>query len=311
MISKFHTKKMFYLSIIALIFAALACTINFGNDEDGSEIYTQQTLVALQMTQAALDAAKEDQPVQPPPKIEEVQPTEESPTEEKPEESPDILYEGIGFSFAPDIAQNAIPTTIQGQNLGEETMPGNNYPTHYEFTFNAYAVPGHFHTPIIIIYPVDDYRAISPYASDIIDNLKQTLINKPAGGSFSDLPFLPMWNAAQLFANKVNYFNFKNGSGVRYLTMYGQALWPVDNQNLFYTYQGITDDGQYYICAVLPIRHTGLPDEGQIDDFIAFEENWDTYIADTLAWLEGQDNPSFTPNLDSLDAMMASFQINR
>ena len=309
MVDQTQTGKMMVLiALISLFVMTLACTVDPENGSGDTDAGVQQTLVALQMTQAALE--NQEPPVEPtedqvdPPAV-------EAPTEEVGEEPPDIVYEGVGFSFSHEIALNVIPTTVQGQNLGEETMPSETYPTHTQFTFETYAVSEHFHTPNIFIYPVDEYRAISPYAADIIDSLKQTLISQPGGGSPSDLPFMPMWNAAQLFSAKVSYFDFQNGSGIRYLTMYGQALWPVNNQSLFYTYQGITNDNRYYICAVLPITHTGLPFEGQVDDFIAFDENWDSYIADTLAWLESQAPNSFLPNMEHLDAMMASFEINR
>jgi hypothetical protein len=93
--------------------------------------------------------------------------------------------------------------------------------------------------------------------------------------------------------------------------MYGQALYPVDNSNLFYTYQGITSDGRYYLSAVLPISHPGLPDKGQVNDWYAFDEGWNTYITDTIAWMESQNGSSFSPSIDQLDAMMASFNIDR
>lgn len=308
MIEMTRTRKMVFIALMALFLGTLACSVDFGNGGGDQDASTQQTLAALQLTQNALE--NQEPPVAPTEEAP-VPQTEEAAPEEITEEPPDILYEGIGFSFGPNIAQNVTPATIQGQNLGEESMPSETYPTHFEFTFDAYAVGNHFHNPRILIYPVADYQSISPYAADIIDNLKQTLITQPGGGPISDLPFLPMWNAAQIFSARVSYFDFQNGSGVRYLAMYGQALWPVDNQNLFYTYQGLTSDNRYYLAAILPVTHMGLPNEGQVDDFIAFEENWDTYIADTLAWLEAQDPNTFFPSLNDLDAMMASFEINR
>jgi hypothetical protein len=95
--------------------------------------------------------------------------------------------------------------------------------------------------------------------------------------------------------------------------MFGQAVYPIDNKNLFYTYQGITDDGRYYISAVLPVINGGLPNDGAslLDDYEGFIENWDTYLAETLTWLEEQTPQSFLPNLEDLDAMMSSFVINR
>jgi hypothetical protein len=306
---KSQAPKMVFIAVSALLLGTLACALDFGNSGDGSEISVQQTLVALRITQAALENQEADPPPDPPVNTEEPQP-EEPQTEAVPTEPPDIVFEGAAFSYDQSLAQSITPARIQGQNMGEEVMPSETYPTHLEFTLNGYAVREHFHTPRILIYPVEDYRAISPYADDIIDALKQTLISKPGGGSLSDLPFLPMWNAAQVFSARVEYFSFQNGSGVRYLSMYGQALWPVDNQNLFYTYQGLTDDSQYYICAILPITHNGLPNEGQVDDWAAFEANWENYIADTLTWLEAQDPNSFFPSLNTLDAMLASFEIN-
>ena len=308
-----HPQKYALLSLIALLLASMACMINL--DEDGGkELSVQQTLVSIQQTQNALNAPssqEEEIPeVLPEPTITlpEVLP---EPTITPTIEQPDVIYEGISFSFNPGIAASISPSTIPAQNMGEESMPGDTYPTHFVFEFNAYAVSDHFHTPKIIIYPVNDYQVLSEYAGDIIDNLKQTLITRPGGGSISHLPFLPMWNAAQLFSASVSYFDFENGSGVRFLTMYGQAIYPVDNTNLFYTYQGLTNDGEYYISAVLPVTNPGLPDEGQIDDYLAFEENWETYLADTIAWLQAQDPQNFSPSLDMLDAMMASYEINR
>jgi len=302
--------KILLIVVLTLLLGTLACAIDFGNSGGDPDVSVQQTLVALQMTQTALENQADEVPEEPAEEAADPQ-TEEVVTEEIAEEPPDILFEGIGFSYDDSVAQSVNPATVQGQDMGEDYMPGETYPNHVMFNFSGYAAGERFHNPRIFIYPVGDYQAMSPYAADIIDSLKQTLINKPAGGSPSNMPFLPLWNAAQIFSAKVDYFNFKNGSGVRYLTMFGQALWPVDNQNLFYTYQGLTDDGRYYITAVLPITHVGLPEQGQIVDYLAFEENWESYIADTIVWLYNQPGESFLPSVDHLDAMMASFEINR
>ena len=311
-----HSSIKFVLLATLIIFlASLACVNSTDNEAEDTSV--QQTLVALQMTQIALEDSVQDAPAEPiVPDEPEPQPPVEEPieiTEEVPEEPPDVVYEGISFSFDPQIAGGIIPTTIPGQNMGDDYMPGETYPTHFDFSFSAYAILDHFHTAKILIYPVAEFRSISPYASDIIDNLQQTLIAKPSGGAMSGLPFLPMWNAAQLFSAKVEYFDFKSGSGVRFLSMFGQDVYPVDNQNMFYTYQGLTSDGRFYISAVLPITNFGLPDDGAtvIGDYMTFHENWDSYIADTITWLNAQDPANFFPDINKLDAMMASFDINR
>ena len=305
-INRSYTNKLFILmAVMAILISSLACSIDFGGNSSADELALQQTAIALQQTQTALENAAQSQE----------QITEEpAPQVEEPTDQPDAIYEGISFSFDPNIAQGVNSVTVPGQNMGEDYMPGETYPTNFEFTFNNYAIADHFHTPKIIVYPVDEYRAISSTASDRIDALQLALLNRPGGGPISNLPFLPMWPAAQMFSAQVGYFDFQNGSGIRYLTMYGQAIYPVDNQNLIYTFQGLTDDGRFYIAAILPVIHPELPNDGSVlmeDDYMAFEANWDNYINETINWLNAQDPESFFPSLSLLDAMMASFKVDR
>jgi hypothetical protein len=286
-----------------LLLSTLACGFDFGRSDEVDDVTLQQTIVSLQLTQAELNRGE----------TAEEEPTETPPTPTVTVEPPDVNFEGISFSYDQTIARKITPAVVQGQNLGEQSMPGDTYPTYIEFSFEPYAVSDHFHEPKIIIYPVEEYRIINTYAANIIDNLQQTLIDKPGGSAMSDLPFLPMWPAQQMFSAKVAYFDFQNGSGLRFLTMYGQALYPIDNINLFYTYQGITHDGRYYLCAVLPVINAGLPNDGTslLEDYEAFIDNWDTYLTESMSWLEVETPQNFYPNLESLDEMMSSFNINR
>lgn len=130
----------------------------------------------------------------------------------------------------------------------------------------------------------------------------------------SEMPFLALWPAAQLFSAQVSYFDFQYGSGIRFLTMFGQDIYPVDNTNLFYTYQGITQDGKYYISAIIPITLTGLPDDGSVligDDYSEFYDNWDSYLANVLRFQGEQSLDSFNPSLHLLDEMITSILIDR
>jgi len=314
MSTKSRSKKFSFLAMVVLMLSSLACGLDIGGSDQAEELNLQQTMVALQMTQTALEnqvVAETSQPV------EENTPLPEPtlPTQEliEPAEKPDVSFEGINFSFDPNIANGTFPVIVPGKNMGDDYLPGDTYPTHFEFTFESYAVGNHFHTPKILVYPVEEFQAISDYAEDTIDNLAQALTTRPSGGSMSNLPFLPIWNAAQVFSAQVTYFDFQNGSGVRYLTMFGQGLAPVDNQNLFYTFQGLTEDGRYYLSAVLPVTHPALPEDGasEIDDWASFSENWEDYIAETITWIEMQGPETFTPSLTMLDEMMASFLIDR
>ena len=316
---KTHSTINLWLAIAVTLLVSLACSLI---EDEVAQTDLQSTIVALESTKTFLENQPPQQPIEQteaePPALIEVTSTPviempEEPFEEQPE-TPDINFEGIQFSFDATLASSVNTAVIPGQNLGADFMPGETYPTYYEFTFNQYPVSDHAQTPKIIIYPVEEYRAISVFAHDQFNNLEATLINRPGGSTLSELPFLPMWPAAQLFSAQVNYFDFQNGSGLRYLTMYVQNEFPVDNSNLFYTYQGITQDGRHYISAIFPITHPGLPEDGSEligDDYLEFLNQWDTYLLDTLRLLGEQPPDSFYPNMQLLDAMIASILIER
>ena len=108
-------------------------------------------------------------------------------------------------------------------------------------------------------------------------------------------------------------FPFASGSGIRYLTEYAQYYAPVNNTDLFYTYQGLTGDGKYWISAILPINNPILPaDAVNPPGGMSWEEftaNYQTYMADMINQLNSQTSESYSPNLAALDALVASITI--
>jgi len=82
-----------------------------------------------------------------------------------------------------------------------------------------------------------------------------------AGGPSGDkgLAFLPIINAAQEFHAQYRVISFVSGNGIRYLTQFSQYFDPINNHEVFYSYQGLTADGKYWISAILPISNQLLP----------------------------------------------------
>ncbi|MFH1446804.1 MAG: hypothetical protein ABIG43_05260 [Chloroflexota bacterium] len=294
------------LCTFVLFAASLAC-IETGNGSSADNNSLQQTKISLGLTQTVI-ANIQLNPPQDQPATEAPQVTEEIIAEVVP----DVSYEGISFSFDSSIAASVSPSTVPGQNLGENYMPGDTYPTHYEFLFNGYALAGAYHTAIIRVYPVAEYESISQLAVDSFAEFRAALDTHPSAGPDKYLPFIPFWPAAQILTAQSAYFDFQNGSGLRYMVMYGQELYPVDNKNLFYTYQGMTTDGAYYVSAILPISHRVLPNDADdvIGDWETFMNNWDTYLFETVQLLGEQTPQSYYPQMNLLDAMMQSFSIN-
>ena len=297
--------------IILLVFISLACSVDTGNGNNQNLAATQE---ALQQTQVALSveqtlaAAGQGNPV---PSAEATgnvtvaPPTPETTVSNLCDGKITVNYEGVSFCYAPLIASST-NNTIEPADLGEMSLS----PQHVQFEFIGYAISPTFHTPVIHIYPIADYEAIDPYVAARVTELQNLLASKPDHAD--GIPFLPHWNAGQMLVSKVDYVSFSNGEGIRFLTQYGQSYWPINNEDLFYTFQGITDDNQYYVSAVLPISHPDLPANGEAypGDINDLANTYDSYIENIRILLYSKDDNSFNPSITTLDELMSSFTIN-
>ncbi len=96
---------------------------------------------------------------------------------------------------------------------------------------------------------------------------------------------------------------------VRYISQYGQAAYPIGWPNLFYTFQGFTDDGLYYVSAILPVTHSSLPhpDDVTMDD--SFYDNFMIYADGINLQLNGENPETFEPSLVLLDEIIESLSV--
>ena len=226
---------------------------------------------------------------------------------------PQADFGGVTFAYDPQIASSVsgeeVPAVNEGQGAPWEVQP-----VTIKFSFDGYPVPDSFTAAEIQIFPVKDFQSMSDVAAKIIDDLRQVIAVHPPVSGKKEFPFLPTWNAAQIIHTKVAYFTFTNGQGVRYLAMNAQNFVPINNKYLFYTYQGLTSDGKYYISAVLPVTNAILPpDDSTIPggDFQKFSDTFPTYIAAMQDKLDAQPDDAFVPSLTLLDNMIKSIAINK
>lgn len=180
-------------------------------------------------------------------------------------------------------------------------------PAYTRITPQGYGITNHLMRPQIVVYPVADLVAINPSAAQVVASL-QTLLQSPQ--EVTVLPYLPMVNMNQTFHSNLQYIEFKNGSGLRYLTEFGQGIVPVNNFELLYTFQGLTHDGKYYIAANFPVNHPSLPADSAItgNEPLEFSNDFNAYIQNVAQSLNIQASNSFIPDLTLLDAMMSSVE---
>jgi hypothetical protein len=206
------------------------------------------------------------------------------------------------------------PGMASGYNC--EIVPGSTegmemYPEYTQLTLQGYVLADKFHTPRISVFPVARYSEILP---DFIPGQVVELQTLADGGAMGDyLPFLPVFNAAQVFHAQYQVLPFAIGNGIRYLTEYAQDFTTVNNTDLIYTYQGLSSDGQYWVSVILPINNPILPaDAISPPGGLSWEElsnNYAAYITDMINQLNSQPSESYSPTLAALDELVSSISI--
>jgi hypothetical protein len=128
------------------------------------------------------------------------------------------------------------------------------------------------------------------------------------------MPYLPWINMKQTLCAQPEIVEFAGGRGIRYLSYYSQGLNPVLDQEVFYTFQGHTDDGQFYVAAFFPVETGIFPTEPppcpQCSEpgYDPFAE-WSAVLAEQLVQLNAQPQDAFTPALTILDDLIRSIRI--
>jgi hypothetical protein len=236
-----------------------------------------------------------------------------------------------GTSFAADGVSIVIPTGL-ATGASAETVtavtdeggaPWDVAPAYTRLTLEGYALQGKFFQPQIMIYPAPEYAAASNGAGISIQRLQAILASPSAPITNDVLPRLPFVNADQIIGAAPMVVPFTNGSGVRALAEYAQYPAQINNEELFYHFEGLTGDGRFYIVATLPINAgfvapgsdpsstapsggVPFPPAGSTDTS-AFEN----YYQAVTSMLNAAAPDAFQPTLTDLDILMQSLQVTR
>lgn len=197
----------------------------------------------------------------------------------------------------------------------DNTMPpsGQGEPKHFTWTLGDTSDPGSM-TGYVSVYPVEAYQAIwelqgDSFVSDTLAQLETLLSEQPANPA-PPLPVLPQLPATNDFAAQVAYLDLPGGgNGVRFIGRFVQDVSPVENFQLRYIFQGLTDNGQTLVVASIPVTTTALPTEPQSmsgDEYNTFAANYESYLAETTATFNALASTDFTPDLAVLDAILES-----
>ena len=228
---------------------------------------------------------------------------------ETPAVQPNAVCNELSFFLDPAVAADIVCETVP-QGNGED--PWDVHPQFTKAAFQGYALADKFHNPRISVYPLPAYIAQVPKVADSAAFLKSLI-----GGGDPGTGAIPVlessFNAAQEFHAQYQVVRFANGAGVRFVTQYAQYFAPINNHDMFFTFQGITADDQYWISIILPITNPVLPANADNPpggmSWEEFGNQFDTYIADLANQLNGQPADSFAPSITLLDSLIQSISV--
>jgi hypothetical protein len=228
-----------------------------------------------------------------------------------------VDYGGVHFEVNSALAESVWVETVSAIPPSAGGPGWDVRPEHLRFTIAGHKEQTDFQgmrvgfaaQPQIMIYPVQEFSTMSELARAEIETLQSLLETRPPA-SENEIPLLPLINAAQVFHTQVKYLDFQNGRGVRFITQYSQDVAPVTNQNIFYSFQGLTQDGAYYVAAYFPIAADGLSDELAIEDWEAFNAGYQDYLSETVSHLDALSSHEFEPDLALVDQVIQSLVVD-
>lgn len=245
---------------------------------------------------------------------------------------------GVSFNYdawlASEVKALTVPASIP--EPGEVAFPFDAaYPEHVAFGLvGTYPhEPPSFIKPEVRVYPTADFRktfkpfpGISAEVERNLKRLRQLVSTRPR--DFAGVPpFLPQLTRDTLALRAhTHYVRFRGGAGLACVLQTQQEEQPVNNQSLSYEFQGLTDDGRFFVTAQFPVAAPFLAndrDDARYEGFEhpdcydctarlrAFQRKYRAYAAGLARRLERLPAADFSPSLHMYDELLSSIEIRK
>lgn len=223
-----------------------------------------------------------------------------------------VTYENISFHIP--LALNASVNAFTDTQWEFPSINPSNgpMPAHAIFEFTNYPVessyPAH-EGARIMVFKSSEYAAHGSTEQDAVTAL--------LAGQESAQP-IPDALVMGMFYAQGKTVSFQNGHGVRYLTQVLDGVAPISNDRIFYYYQGVTNDGAYFVSAIFHVnaaflvatsdKEASTPADGVIFTWDQ-EVDFTKYLDEITRKLNDTPDESFTPSLAVFDQLIGSMEI--
>jgi len=225
-----------------------------------------------------------------------------------------FTYGDLNFIIDPNLPQNLTITNYAAEAL-DNIYPGGPQPARTEFVFyTAPPAPQYVWDAdmVIYLYRTEDLAAYIYHDAEY-QSLQTILREHPELSSFESLedyrrlPELPISTSVQVMRAYSQYRENCVYKGISYLTYHSADVSPFLPNGFTYSFQAISVDGQYYISASFRLTTSLFPSKLPADfDYDTFVDNYDTYMAESIATLATASPDDFSPSLTTLDSFIDS-----
>ncbi len=180
----------------------------------------------------------------------------------------------------------------------------------------------------ITVFKIAEYRdaftGFPHYIEQRDSNLVSLIRTSKLENSWGiDEPVHVRWmDAHHYFYAKAQIVNFRGGRGLLMLTQIGQDLPLVTNQGLQYFFQGLTDDGVYFVEMSFSAEMEGLPpnndpvfakDYGLPQDYDRVENRakFRDYVKKIAEQIDGSRDAALTPSPSEMRVFIKSFEVRQ
>ncbi len=235
-----------------------------------------------------------------------------------------VMFNHFSFTLDPMLASNVSIAQVPG-DPPDLAQPGGPQAAHTEFILTkellstGAPVPSILDADVaILVFPVENFAPYDFYAMRR-EAMQELLLTRPnlddymvplSNESNTELPFLPVFPAAQVIRARAQYVDGVDVSGVSYITFFSQGITPFTSDSFMYTFQGLTHDGTAYVSMIAKLNTDLFPaqiaPDFNMDSFVATMQQ---YNIDSIATLNAASPDAFSPSLNTLDALVASFRV--
>jgi len=230
-----------------------------------------------------------------------------------------VAFDGVGFTFERALGTGVNITQVRGQpsnNQGLDVPDAGHiaFVVHSRRSESAKSLRAFDAPGVVRVYRVADLTGYAD-ASLRVTQLQTLLADRPDlatymtatnDGIVNELPYLPVFPAAQAIQARAQYIDTPQLAGVAFLTAFRQDVSPFAAGDFWYTFQGLSTDGTRYVSVSWVVNATMFPARVGAKEANHQAKRWLKYLNESIATLNGATPDAFTPPLTSIDALVRS-----